>query len=157
LAELHSRLPAKAFLVLTTDQFEEAFTLCRDEDLRQTFLNALLAMSNSHWIKVICTLRADFFHYALGWRELSEQVTRGQVNVLPMTDAERKEAIEQPAFKLGRQFQQGLSSAFWMLLPVRLESSHCWNLLLRSCGIPKHHRDCLLTPDMTVSGKSEVL
>src|SRR5262249_37181116 len=50
-------------LVLVVDQFEELFTLCRDESLRSTLIDNLLYAANvvGGQTIVILTMRADFY------------------------------------------------------------------------------------------------
>ncbi len=108
LAQLSRRRPGLPRLVLIADQFEEAFTRCTDEKLRGAFLSTLLQAANTPWLTVILTLRADFYGRVLGEERLSRRVDEGLVNVLPMTPEERRAAIEQPALRAGRAFEQGL-------------------------------------------------
>ena len=108
LAQLRQQRPDLSRLVLIADQFEEAFTLCGDEKLRQAFFSALLQAAETPWLTVILTLRADFFGRVLADERLGPRVDRGLVNVLPMTAAERRAAIEQPALRAGRAFEEGL-------------------------------------------------
>ena len=108
LAQLRQQRPDLPRLVLIADQFEEAFTLCGDEKLRQAFFAALLQAAETPWLTVILTLRADFFGRVLADERLGPHVDRGLVNVLPMTAAERRAAIEQPALRAGRTFEEGL-------------------------------------------------
>ena len=95
-------------LLLIVDQFEEAFTLCSDENLRQTFFESLLTAIQASWLTVILTLRADFYGRILADGRLSQRVDQGLVNVMPMTLEERRAAIEQPALRTGRRFEEGL-------------------------------------------------
>ena len=108
LAQLRQQRPDLPRLVLIADQFEEAFTLCGDDKLRQAFFSALLQAAETPWLTVILTLRADFFGRVLADERLGPRVDRGLVNVLPMTAAERRAAIEQPALRAGRTFEEGL-------------------------------------------------
>jgi formylglycine-generating enzyme required for sulfatase activity len=94
--------------LLIIDQFEETFTLCTDEALRRTFLNALLAMSETAWLSIVFTLRADFYGRILEEERFGRRVDAGLVNVLPMNESERRAAIEQPARNAGRRFEEGL-------------------------------------------------
>jgi WD40 repeat protein/energy-coupling factor transporter ATP-binding protein EcfA2 len=105
LRELHPGCPR---LLLVADQFEELYTECSDDVNRRTFVQALLAVADSEWMTVVLTLRADFYGRVLEDRSLGERVTTGLVNVLPMDEAERREAIEGPALTTGRAFQEGL-------------------------------------------------
>ena len=105
LDQLRGSLPK---LLLIVDQFEESFTLCTDEPLRHIFLDTLLAAAEKPWLTVLFTLRADFYGRVLEREALSKRVDAGLVNVLPMTHAERRAAIEQPALLAGRHFESGL-------------------------------------------------
>jgi len=113
LAEVVRRIlekqPGTGRLVLVADQFEELFTLCRDEAERQRFLDELLVVADDqNRATVLLTLRADFYGQALSYRPLGERVDAGLVNVLPMTSAELRQAIEQPARLVGLEFEDGL-------------------------------------------------
>jgi formylglycine-generating enzyme required for sulfatase activity len=108
LAQLRQQCPSLPRLVLIADQFEEAFTLFGDEVLRQAFFSALLKAAETPWLAVILTLRADFFGRVLADERLGPRVDRGLVNVLPMMAAERRAAIEQPALRADRAFEEGL-------------------------------------------------
>ena len=108
LAEVRSQQPGLSRLLLIFDQFEETFTLCSDEALRRTFLQTLLTAANTPWLTILFTLRADFYGRVLEDEPFGRRVDAGLVNVLPMTDAERRAAIEQPAVNAGRRFEEGL-------------------------------------------------
>jgi WD40 repeat protein/tRNA A-37 threonylcarbamoyl transferase component Bud32/energy-coupling factor transporter ATP-binding protein EcfA2 len=106
-ASLRDLYPDLSRLLLAVDQAEELYTECRDERSRQALIRALLAASASG-IAVVLTLRADFYGRVLADRAFGEAVSDGQVNVLPMSEEELRSAIEQPALKTGRTFEQGL-------------------------------------------------
>jgi len=116
LAEVRTLHPGLPRLLLIFDQFEETFTLCSDEALRRTFLQTLLAAAapqghpplGAPWLTILFTLRADFYGRVLEDEPLGRRVDAGLVNVLPMTAAERRAAIEQPALNAGRRFAEGL-------------------------------------------------
>lgn len=108
LAEVRRLHPGLPRLLLIFDQFEETFTLCSDETLRRAFLQTLLAAANTPWLTVLFTLRADFYGRVLVDEPLGKRVDTGLVNVLSMTTEERRAAIEQPAHKAGRRFEEGL-------------------------------------------------
>ena len=50
------------------DQFEELFTLCKDEDQRRLFVNHLLELSKQY--RVVLTMRADFWGVCAVYRNL---------------------------------------------------------------------------------------
>jgi WD40 repeat protein len=103
--------PRDAKLVLIVDQFEEIFTLCRDEDERDTFLGLLLAAAHPDGRGiVIITMRADFYPRVTEYPALAEQVESHQLLVGALTKEGLTAAIEQPAFLKGLQFEPGLVS-----------------------------------------------
>ncbi|HWQ13748.1 MAG TPA: serine/threonine-protein kinase, partial [Roseiflexaceae bacterium] len=94
---------AETELVLTIDQFEEVFTLVQDEAERAHFLNSLLvAATDPHSrMRVIVTLRADFYDRPLLYPGLSEVVSRRTEVVTPLTPEEVRRAIVEPARRTG--------------------------------------------------------
>jgi WD40 repeat protein/energy-coupling factor transporter ATP-binding protein EcfA2 len=107
-AWLQQKRPNLPRLVLIADQFEELYTECRDEALRQAFITALLTGKAEKELTIALTLRADFYGHVLSDRQLGEAVDAGLLNVLPMRAEELREAIEKPALKTGRTFEAGL-------------------------------------------------
>ncbi len=96
-------LPAeRAELVLVIDQFEELFTLTAPAD-RNHFLEALASAvtdPNSR-LRVIATLRADFFDRPLQHPAISELVRANTVAVSPLSGSELEAAITAPASHVG--------------------------------------------------------
>lgn len=79
-------------LLLVADQFEELYTLCRNEKERQDFLDQMLATlvtstpssvfnSQPLALSIVLTLRADFFGQALSYRPFSDALQRAQLNL----------------------------------------------------------------------------
>ena len=101
LAELSSLDPAGPVVV---DQFEELFTLCDDDDARTTFLDRLLAWP----APVVIGLRADFYGACAHHAGLAAAVARHQVLLGPMTEAELRRAIVEPARCSGLRIEPGL-------------------------------------------------
>jgi WD40 repeat protein/class 3 adenylate cyclase len=103
-------------ILLVLDQFEELFTLCRDEFEREAFIDNLLAAispSNSQTnnigrITIIVTLRADFYAHLAQYPELREVVASQQEYIGPMTIEELRRAIEEPARRAQWAFEPGL-------------------------------------------------
>ncbi len=93
--------------VIVVDQFEEAFTLCQDEEERRAFITALCAAAKQTSL-VVVGLRADFYPHALRHRELVAELQRRQVLVGPMTEEEVRSAITGPAKKAGLDIEAGL-------------------------------------------------
>jgi WD40 repeat protein len=106
-------LPGDAELVLVIDQFEEVFTLVEDEAVRSHFLNSLLAAVTDPQtrLRVIMTLRADFYDRPLLYNGLSELVRQRTEVVTPLTPDELQQAIVGPAERAGVTLAPGLIAA----------------------------------------------
>jgi hypothetical protein len=100
-------------IVLVIDQFEEVFTLCASEQERSQFLaNFLFASSIPGGPCVILlTMRADFYGKCAAYDELATRVAAQQFLVSPMDMEMLRQAIEEPARRVGLQFQPGLADA----------------------------------------------
>ena len=88
LALFLARAPsAKHHTLLVLDQFEELFTLCRDEFEREAFIDNLL--NGAHQVEsnitLIMTLRADFYAHLAQYPELRDAVAQQQEYIGPMT------------------------------------------------------------------------
>ncbi|MEV4924329.1 nSTAND1 domain-containing NTPase [Streptomyces roseoverticillatus] len=106
---------APASLVIVVDQFEETFTLCRDEQERAAFVEVLLALATerndgrgSPTALVILGVRADFYDRCLAYPGLAASLQRGHVTLGPMNDAQLREAITAPARAAGLEVEAGL-------------------------------------------------
>jgi WD40 repeat protein len=102
--------PASERVVWVIDQFEEVFTLCRDERERAQFLANLLyaAFIPQGRCAVILTLRADFYHKCAAYPELSSRLSEHQFLVSLMGQSNLRQAIEEPAWHVGLEFEPGL-------------------------------------------------
>jgi WD40 repeat protein/energy-coupling factor transporter ATP-binding protein EcfA2 len=105
-----SEQPQTARTVLVIDQFEEIFTLCRDERERTQFLANLLyaAFIPDGQTVILLTLRADFYHKCATYPELSSRIAAQQFLVSLMSADNLRQAIEEPAWQTGLEFEQGL-------------------------------------------------
>jgi tetratricopeptide (TPR) repeat protein len=100
--------PGADRLLLIVDQAEELFTLTTEQD-RKPFIHRLLAAADAVPLTIALTLRTDFYGQAIGYsRELGELITEGQVNILPMSRDELRQAIVAPADSVELQFEDGL-------------------------------------------------
>ncbi|GIK39293.1 MAG: hypothetical protein BroJett011_31260 [Chloroflexota bacterium] len=98
-------------LLLVVDQFEELFTLCRDEAERRAFVDNLLtavAPETAGPTLVVITLRADFYAHCAQYETLREALARQQEYIGPMSREELRRAIELPAQQAGCEFEPGL-------------------------------------------------
>jgi WD40 repeat protein/class 3 adenylate cyclase len=99
--------------LLVVDQFEELFTLCRDEFEREAFIDNLLTaisptLTISSSITLILTLRADFYAHLAQYPELRDLVAKQQEYIGPMNTEELRRAIEEPARRGHWEFEPGL-------------------------------------------------
>lgn len=97
-------------LVIVVDQFEEIFTLVEDEKDRQHFLNLLrFAVSDVRSrVRVIVTLRADYYDRPLHYPEFGELIRSRMETILPLSAKGLERAIRGPAERVGVTFEQGL-------------------------------------------------
>ncbi len=114
LALFLARKNPKRHTLLVVDQFEELFTLCRDEFEREAFIDNLLNATPSNGkasqdgITTIITLRADFYAHLAHYPELRGAVAQQQEYIGPMTTEELRRAIEEPAKRGHWEFEPGL-------------------------------------------------
>ncbi|MGE5642405.1 MAG: BTAD domain-containing putative transcriptional regulator, partial [Byssovorax cruenta] len=96
--------------LLVVDQFEELFTLCRDEFEREAFIDNLLSAiaTDGGRITLVITLRADFYAHLAQYPELRDAVAKQQEYIGPMTIEELRRAIEEPAKRGHWEFEPGL-------------------------------------------------
>ncbi|MGH2682893.1 MAG: BTAD domain-containing putative transcriptional regulator [Actinomycetota bacterium] len=99
-------------LVLVVDQFEELFTMVEDEDRRARFLSLLIAAVSAHRtrVRVVITLRADFYDRPLRYRGLAGLMRSRTETLIPMTPQEIERAISGPAMRLGVVSEPGLAA-----------------------------------------------
>ena len=96
--------------LLVIDQFEELFTLCRDEQERTAFIEALLDRAEGE-TRVIVALRADFYGHCAAYPRLASALEERHALVGPMTEEELRRAIERPAERAGLVIEPGLVEA----------------------------------------------
>jgi WD40 repeat protein len=102
--------PGEAEVVVVVDQFEEAFTLTTDERERELFLESLrvAAADPESRLRVIVTLRADFYDRPLVYPRFGELLAEGTEAVPPLTPDELERAIRGPAERIGVRPEPGL-------------------------------------------------
>jgi WD40 repeat protein len=96
-------------LLLLIDQFEEVFTLTETHE-RMHFLESLrvAVTAPDSRLRVIITLRADFYHKPLQYPEFGELVRERTEVVLPLSKAELERAIVAPAERIGVRVERAL-------------------------------------------------
>ncbi len=107
------RLPDGVRLVLVVDQFEELFTICRDEAERSKFIRMLvdLVRDPPARVLVVLTVRADFYGRCGEYRDLADMLGSSNVLVGPLTSDELSRAVELPARAGGLRAEPELVSA----------------------------------------------
>ncbi len=100
----------KSELIVVVDQFEEMFTLVEDEARRVQFLELLYmaATDARSRVRVVITLRADFYDRPLHYPQFGEMVHTHMETVMPLSADELEAAIERPARRVGVAFEPGL-------------------------------------------------
>jgi WD40 repeat protein len=100
-------------LVLVIDQFEELFTQVEGEKARVHFLNSLRAALEDPKgrLRVIVTIRADFYDRPLQYEALGELMRRQTEVVLPLSAADLERAIAGPVERIGVTLEPGLAQA----------------------------------------------
>jgi WD40 repeat protein/DNA-binding SARP family transcriptional activator len=97
-------------LVLVVDQLEELFTLVADEDRRAHVLTLIerAVKDPRSRLRVIVTLRADFYDRPLRYRGFAELLGDRVVSLRPLAPDELERAIAAPAASVGAVLEQGL-------------------------------------------------
>ena len=96
--------------LLIIDQFEELFTLCRSEAEQLAFVENLTtaACQSGGMAVVILVLRADFYVHCARFDRLRQLLAQHQEYIGPMTAAELRCAIEEPARQQDWELEPGL-------------------------------------------------
>ncbi len=97
-------------LLLLIDQFEELFTLVASEEIREHFIKLLVhaVQSPTSRLRLIITLRADFYDRPLQYAGLNTLMRDNTEIVLPLTSPEMEQAIVEPSDRYAIQFEPGL-------------------------------------------------
>ena len=99
-------------LLVIVDQFEELFTLCRDESGRAAFIDKLLSLAQDSSpfgkVTIVIALRADFYSHCAQYPFLRQAIAANQEYIGQMTVEELRRAIESPAKRGGWELEPGL-------------------------------------------------
>ncbi|MGH9272257.1 MAG: hypothetical protein ACRDZ2_13400, partial [Ilumatobacteraceae bacterium] len=100
-------LPQGTGLVVVVDQFEELFTQTVDDGERWTFLQMIvdIASGSPGVVRVVATLRADYFDRPLGYPGVGDAIKGRTVAVGAMTDGELADAVRLPAAGVGIEIE----------------------------------------------------
>lgn len=99
-------------LLVVVDQLEELFTMNQRRE-QEAFLEALSAIADPAGspVRLVLTVRADFYGVCATFPWLARRATANQVLVGPMSHAQMRRAIEQPAIAAGLHLEDGLADA----------------------------------------------
>lgn len=100
-------------MLIVVDQFEELFTLCKDESERTSFLeNLLMVAQSSNTTAILIAVRADFYEHCLRYENLRPWMTRFQEAIGAMSSQDLVRVIVEPARQGGWRFVEGLVEQF---------------------------------------------
>lgn len=101
--------PDQPRLLLVVDQFEEVFSLGRQETERRAFIdNLVAAVTGNQPVSVVIVLRADFYDRCAQYDGLRELVSRHQEYIGAMSRDELFRVIVLPAARDDWKIQEGL-------------------------------------------------
>ena len=95
--------PAWAELLAIVDQFEELYTVAAEE-YRNAFSHLIAAAAKCPRLRVVLTLRGDFYHRAIGHPELARLLRTGSFPLAAPGPAALEEMITRPAERAGLEF-----------------------------------------------------
>ena len=97
-------------LFVLIDQFEEIFTLCKDEEARRPLIDNLLYATSvvEGRTIVVLTMRADFYGQCASYPGLRASISDHQLLIGPLSEEELREVIENPAQMAGGELEPGL-------------------------------------------------
>ena len=100
-------------VLICIDQFEELFTLDHSDELRNEYLEALSSIVDpaDSRVRLIIIIRADFYATSSKFAWLAHAINDNQILVGPMSRAELKEAITEPARRAGLRLEESLLDA----------------------------------------------
>ncbi len=106
-------LPRDSELLLLVDQFEELFTVTISVEERRRFLDVLTGLTADprNRVRVVATMRADFFDRPLEYPEFAELLRRGLVSVAMPGRGSMIDAVVEPARSEGLEIEAGLPEA----------------------------------------------
>ena len=93
--------------VLIVDQLEECFTVAADDQSRDRFLDLITTPTDG--LRVLASLRGDFFGRASEHAGLAEALRAGTVLMAPPTPAELRAVVEAPAAAAHLHLEPGLA------------------------------------------------
>ena len=97
-------------LFIVIDQFEELFTLVAEDGVRNAFVTAVVtaAADPLSQVRIVLTLRADFFHQVMTQPSLAPIIGRAHLALANLDADGIRLAIVEPAARAGLRFDAGL-------------------------------------------------
>jgi WD40 repeat protein/DNA-binding winged helix-turn-helix (wHTH) protein len=98
-------------VLLVVDQFEELFTLTSKREVRERYIESLLAAARCDGavpVHLVLALRADFYGHCLDHPALSRCLEKNLYNVPRMTPEQLRETIEERLHLVGGRAEPGL-------------------------------------------------
>jgi hypothetical protein len=94
-------------ILVVVDQLEELFTLCDSDDVRRTFLAALLAAADDATspVRVVLSMRADFLDRLAGHKRFLNELSRGLFFLTAPDHDNLRETLLRPAELAGYAFE----------------------------------------------------
>ena len=96
-----------AEVLIFIDQFEELFTIIQPETITP-FINSLIYAFNSDKLRIIITLRADFYQHLAEHTKLANALNDGTFLLTAPSQTALYEMITKPAIRAGLEFDPGL-------------------------------------------------
>ena len=97
-------------LLLLIDQFEELFTQVDSATANRFIASIVSAVTDARGrLRVVATLRADFYDRPLQHRGLGELLREGTEVITPMTPSELEQAITHASSATGRDVRAGIA------------------------------------------------
>jgi WD40 repeat protein len=105
-----AKVSGSEHVLLVIDQFEELFTLCRDEAEQHDFVENVLtaALRPNGKALVVIAMRADFYAHCAQFDLLRQAVSSHQEYIGPMRLDDLRRAIEEPARRGHWEIEPGL-------------------------------------------------
>lgn len=94
--------------LFVVDQFEELFTLIKTK-YQQAYIELLKKIASTKDLRVLITLRADFYDKCMGVPTLADMIQGGLYHLLPPTRSALYEIIRKPAERVGITFEGNLA------------------------------------------------
>ena len=119
-AESSGENSIKNSLILIVDQFEEVFTMCKEEKERKLFFDCLLTANQDldgkeifsiNTFKILITIRSDFLQNCTKYPDLNRQIDDCNVTISDMKPRDYIEAINGPAKEVGFTIAESLQQA----------------------------------------------